>query len=29
MDSKIKSRIDMAKATFNRKKTIFFSKLDI
>jgi len=29
MDAEIKSRIDMAKAAFNRKKALFFSKLDL
>jgi hypothetical protein len=29
MDTEIKSRIDTSKAAFNRKKTLFFSKLDL
>jgi hypothetical protein len=29
VDGEIKSRIDMAKAAFNRKKNLFFSKLDL
>jgi len=29
MDNEIKSRVDMAKAAFNRKKVLFFSKLDL
>jgi len=29
MDTEIKSSIDMAKAAFNRKKTLFFSKLGL
>ena len=29
MDTKIKSRIDVAEAALNRNKTLFFSKLDL
>jgi hypothetical protein len=29
MNTEIKTGIDMAKATLNRKKTLFFSKMDL